>query len=262
MNGNAESGDHLDELLNNPDAEGTTTDAAPEEDAPEEGGDNPDLSPPSGDTDSGDSGDGESDSGAEEGAAPVTRDDLDRAAQRIADRTVNAVLKDLRGTRKGNKPDQQRRSSGEDEQRGQDRAGSADPSDTREARMAFREYVTDRHRFVDPAEREIANTLGGHVIGQQLTEHGDPDRAGRAAADSVAEQLGHYRRSVEKATVAALRKRGALADTPNAGRGGGSAPPGQAPSPASLADKRTAARSAAERINAQRGHEQTGQHAG
>lgn len=218
-------------------------------------------------TQPGSTGDGSA-AGGDGGDTPLTRSDLDRAAQQIADRQVNALLKRLGmdGKNKGSgkqtgqqgqqqpsqQPQQQVSNEGGGEHSSRASAGP-DPADAREARMAFREYFADTHKPVDPAEREIAHTLSGAAITSELGEHGDPDRAGRAAATSISEQLSTYRKAIERATVDELRRRGALTQTGQTA-GGGSAPPGQPPAPANLADKRSAAQAAAERINQQNGH--------
>jgi len=180
---------------------------------------------------------------------PLTRADLEDAAQRIADRQVNALLKELRG----GKNRRRERDPDGDNRGDNDRARTTDDRyDIREARMAYREYLGDRHRFVDPSERELANTLGSSLIGTELAEHGDPDRAGRRAAEQVAGQLSAYRKAIETATINRLRTRGALITEP--GRGGESPPPGSGPSQSTTADLRAAARSMAEEFNREQGH--------
>lgn len=209
---------------------------------------------------------------------PVTVEDLEKAAQRIADRQVNALLRRLgkpgardqqdqndRGRRRRDDRDRDRDvDSGRDDTRQQDEQRRYDE---REARLAFRDYVGADGRNLATTEREIANTLARVEITTRLDEHGDPDRAGREAADRVTDQLTEFRRLVEKQTVAALRKRGALRergttsgdedDTVESGNAGGSRPPGRAPSPAKLADKRQAAKSFAADYNTRLGHTTT-----
>jgi hypothetical protein len=134
-----------------------------------------------------------------------------------------------------------------------------DPADVREARMAFREYLPDRIRVSNPAEREIAADLGARLITEQLADGGDPDRAARSAVDTVATRLRDYRRAIERQTVAALRRRGALRDDFSSQSAGPSAntgtlPAGRQPAPARAADMRKQALTLADEFNAKNGH--------
>jgi hypothetical protein len=264
-------GDHLDQLLRDDTDQDTDTmgDHVGRDDVDEpDDGDGLDT----GDSDSGndtdDADEPDSDDG-DPGSRPATIADVERAAQRIADRTVNAVLRRLsQGSRHRDQQDRsqdgdqgrdrgrQHRDSDGDSDRDESRSSTAATrEDTREARMAYREYFGDQHKTIDSSEREIANGLAGTIIAAQLAEHGDPDRAGRHAAVTVTAQLKAFRRAVEKSTVAALRSRGALKDLSSSG--GGSQPAGVAVTPTALADKRTAAKSRADRFNTELGYTST-----
>jgi hypothetical protein len=219
---------------------------------------------------------------------PITVEDLEKAAQRIADRQVNALLRRLdksksssrdqqdpddRGGRRRRDDRTRDRDEGRDDDRDTTRRDEEQRAyDQREARLAFRDYFGGDGRSLSTTERELANTLARVEIGTRLDEHGDPDRAGREAADRISDQLTEFRRLVEKQTVAALRKRGALRergsrssddeDTADSGNAGGSQPPGRAPAPAKLADKRQAAKAFAADYNTRLGHTPTTTDAG
>ncbi|MFE2751570.1 hypothetical protein ACFXGA_06155 [Actinosynnema sp. NPDC059335] len=258
-------GDHLDQLLNDDRGDQDDTrdddldDAADDQDTDDDGVDDQDDSDLDDDTDDQDD-------------PPLTRADLEREAQRIADRTVNAVLREIRGARRQGDRGNQR--GGRDQRRDRDDDRGAadsgpDPADLREARLAFREYLGDQYRPGTPTEREIAAELGGALIREHLvTGGGDPDRAARTAADTVANRLRAHRRAIERQTVAALRKRGALRDDYGSGSQNGGAPAvslpaGRAPAPARTADLRKQALTLAEEFNAQNGHQKpAGQVAG
>jgi hypothetical protein len=266
--GSGTGGDHLDQLLNQGDNRQDDQDDARDDDQD-------DLDDGTDDGDDADQADQDDfdDADDDQDEPPLTRADLEREAQRIADRTVNAVLREIRGARpRSGDRDGQRGGRGQRRDRdddNRDMRGGPDPADVREARLAFREYLGDQYRPTIPTEREIAAELGGALIREQLaTDAGDPDRAARTAADTVATRLRKYRRAIERQTVAALRKRGALRDDyGSASQGSGpsavSLPAGRAPAPAKGGDLRKQALTLAEEFNAQNGHQKpAGQVAG
>jgi hypothetical protein len=183
--------------------------------------------------------------------------------------------RDDRGRRRDDRTRGRDRDDRDDDQRDTRRVDDQRRYDQREAGLVFRDYLAGDGRTLATSEREIATSLSRGEITARLDEHGDPDRAGREAAERVTDQLAKFRRLVEKQTVAALRKRGALrersgnstsdadddSDTAG-GQNGGSRPPGRAPSPSKLADKRQAAKSFAEDYNARLGHTTTTTNAG
>lgn len=187
--------------------------------------------------------------------APMTRDEISKLVadqgQRIADRQVNALMKRLDQQGQGKTKQRSDNTSNDSTSGDRDRA-SQERFDEREARMAYREYLNDSHTFVDASERSVANSLGTALVGAELAEHGDPDRAGRQAATQVAEQLSAYRKAVEDATINRLKRRGALVTEP--GRGGDSPPSGAAPTQSTTGDLRTSARDMAAEFNKELGH--------
>ena len=200
---------------------------------------------------------GDADTGQQQAEQPLSRDEITKhindAAQRIADRQVNALMKEVRGSKgsKRREDSSDNKTSSGDSTDDRERA-SVERFDEREARMAYREYLNDSHTFVDGSERALANTLGTALVGSELAEHGDPDRAGRQAASTVAEQLSAYRKAVEDATVNRLKRRGALVTEP--ARGGDSPPSVAAPTQSTTADLRQSARSMAQEFNQELGH--------
>ncbi|GAB3670307.1 hypothetical protein [Saccharopolyspora tripterygii] len=198
----------------------------------------------------------QSDSGSEQDR-PITLADLRDEAQRIADRQVTALMKEVRGTHNGRRRTTNNADSDQQTDSNKDREQAAeDRYNTREARMAFREYLGDSHRFLDGTERELANQLGTSLLSTELAEHGDPDRAGRSAAQSVASQLSAFRKAVEQSTVTRLRNRGALVTEP--ARGGDSPAGGMGPTPSTTGDLRVSARSLAEEFNREQGYPAAG----
>lgn len=121
----------------------------------------------------------------------------------IADKRVNAILKEVR---------KQKPPAGTDDQGG---SPNGEPApDARVARLAFREYVTDDLTFLAADERQFAMSFGAGLLAQNLKPGSDEDEVGRLVAVEVASQVKALRKFYEKRTIAGLKKRGALKETP------------------------------------------------
>ena len=109
---------------------------------------------------------------------------------------------------------------------GQQQAGP-NASDSREARMVYREFVGGEIKFLGNEERDFAQTLATGLLRERLERGDDPEAAGRAVASEVAKQMKSLRGHYEKKVLSALRRQGKI---PADGRGpgqplqGGSAP--------------------------------------
>lgn len=134
---------------------------------------------------------------------------LEKQFDSIADRRVNAILKEIRkGSGKG------KGSDGDGASR-----GGEDDDLHREARIGLREYLNDEIRFLSADERKLAMSLGQMEIAQASGD--DADQIAAAAASSVAGQIRSLRKMYEQRTVKALKKRGALKERPGQpGKGG------------------------------------------
>jgi hypothetical protein len=82
-------------------------------------------------------------------------------------------------------------------------------------------------KFLGAAERELASNIAAALLRERLEAGTRPDTAGREVAKVVADQVKNLRTLYEDRTVAELRKRGQLMDTP--GAKGQPLPGGQAP---------------------------------
>lgn len=117
----------------------------------------------------------------------------------VADRRVNALLKEIRKTGK----------KGDDDG---DEPPESPVSETlvRAARLVGREYLTDEIKFLGSEERQFAVELMGQTIVGMAREGGDEEQIGRDAAKQTVDQLKKLRKFYERATVKALRAKGAL----------------------------------------------------
>lgn len=110
---------------------------------------------------------------------------------------------------------------------GGQQSGGPSASDSREARMVYREYVGDAIKFLGNEERDFAQGLASGLLRERLERGDDPETAGRAVASEVAKQMKTLRSHYEKKVLSALRRQGKI---PADGRGpgqptqGGSAP--------------------------------------
>lgn len=137
----------------------------------------------------------------------VTREDLDAAMQKVGDRLVNTVLKEVRG---GDLRRQQNRGTAGD--KGQKQEQKAPVADVRGARLAFRDYLSDEAKFTSREERRFAMDLGQAMIrARALDGFEDEDKVGREVAEEVAEQVTSLRKHYQRSTIARLRSRGLLA---------------------------------------------------
>ena len=129
----------------------------------------------------------------------------------IADRRVNALLKEARKGSQKPKEDQSDKAG--------DSKQESNTGDIREARLAYREYVSDEIKFLGNEEREHAMTLAQGLIHQQVEVLGaDPDTAGREAAKTVAKQIKSLRKHYESRTITALKRSGALPEDARPGQ--------------------------------------------
>jgi len=113
----------------------------------------------------------------------------------VADRRVNAILKELRKREKAEQAP---------------KTEQAEKVDARAARMTFKEYLTDEVQFIGVEERKFAMDLGSALIGSRVSVSDDEETLGREVADEVATQMKAMRQYYEARTVDALRRRGAL----------------------------------------------------
>lgn len=102
----------------------------------------------------------------------------------------------------------------------------------REARMSAKEYLTDQIRFVDPAERAVANRLLNARVADWDGD-GDADVVGQRAAADTAAEIRSLRTKYEELLMRQLRKRGLIVEpngqqgAPGAGSGGATFPTNQ-----------------------------------
>lgn len=168
----------------------------------------------------GDGGQG-GDEGGDQGEqlSPAMQALITREANRIADQRINQVLQRQGGQRGGQRrqqaqqqPQQQQQQQGQQEQQQQPQAGSpaVSPGDLREARLVYREYVTDQIRFVGDEERAFAADLATSMIPGLLEKGLDIEDAGRQVAQEVAARVKKTRTFYQQQTIKALQQRGAL----------------------------------------------------
>lgn len=141
-----------------------------------------------------------------------------REVDREIDRRINSALRrrERRERRRGNDDDDDdrgRRGSGRRSGSRRDDDRDDEPevsqSDAREARLVYRETVSDLVT-VTRAERPIAQDLSRALIDQALRDGSDVTDAGEHAAQQVARRLKRYRRTVRDQTVKSLQAQGHL----------------------------------------------------
>jgi hypothetical protein len=128
--------------------------------------------------------------------------------ERALDRRINAVLKDRRQAKP--KPPV---TQNDGNQGGQEQAVTVDRGAQREARLAFREYVGDRVKFVSEVERQHAMALGANQVAGWDGD-GDPDQFGAQVAENVGASVLALRKHYRDLTVSQLRRRGQLKEEP------------------------------------------------
>lgn len=158
-------------------------------------------------------GDDGGDDGSDDGSGGVDVDEivaqvtkaLEAKFDSIADRRVNAIVKEVRK--------QQKPAGEEDKKDDSEKSSGPSDADVREARLAYREYVGDSGvKFLGDVERNHAMTLAKGMIPGLLAQGLDPDEAGRKAADDVASTIKSLRKHYESKTLAALKRQGQIAD--------------------------------------------------
>lgn len=153
----------------------------------------------------GDSGQGPSEPGVDVDKIVASIEErLSERFDAVADRRVNAILKEIRKqTKPADQPQQE-----------QAPPKPAEPSvDVRAARLTFKEYLTDEVTFIGAEERKFAMDLGAALIGSRAADSDDEETLGRDVAGQVATQVKAMRRYYEGRTMDALRRRGALKPT-------------------------------------------------
>ena len=113
----------------------------------------------------------------------------------VADRRVNAILKELRKQQPEKK---------------EEPVQTQQTVDVRAARLTFKEYLGDEVSFIGAEERKFAMDLGSALIGAKAASFDDEELLGREVADEVASKVKELRSYYEKRTLDALRRRGAL----------------------------------------------------
>lgn len=183
-----------------------------------------------GNGDGGDGGDGGGDGQQQQVDVGAIVDQLEqRLGDRfdsIADRRVNALLKEMR--KQGGQGGSEGGGGSGD---GGDGAGGAaeqrgpDPQVVRAARLAYREYVGTEFKPISNVERDFAADLAALLIPVEVAKAGpdaDDDAIGRAVAKTVGEKVKTLRKHYEEKTVAALKRRGVDVSAVSGGDGGSS----------------------------------------
>lgn len=85
--------------------------------------------------------------------------------------------------------------------------------DVREARIAYRDYVSEEIKFAGVAERKVAGDLAPGLLRAALENGDDPEDAGRKVATAVAGSVRDLRKHYQKQVLAGLTKRGLLDPT-------------------------------------------------
>jgi hypothetical protein len=164
-------------------------------------------------------GNGGQGSGAGQGGGQQNQFDPQQFMQQVEsamDRRINKLVNTLQGRyQNGRRNQQQSQQNGQQQNQGagDDNAQShtvVDQGAVREARMAFREYLTDMFKPLSPVEREFAVNIGSAVIGSRDLTDSDPDDIGREVARQTSQAMLAARKSVRDATIAQLKKQGAF----------------------------------------------------
>jgi hypothetical protein len=176
-------------------------------------------------SDGGDGGDGGGDGGSDGGGAQGGQPDaalvqaivgqvtqaLEQRFDSIADRRVNAILKEVR--KSGQQQDGGQGSGGQPEQPAP--AAGPDQGVLRGARLAYREYVGGEIKFLANQERDFAAEMAARILAERVADAGpnaDDDRIGREVAKEVAGHVKGLRKFYEDRTVQALKRKGLLPD--------------------------------------------------
>jgi hypothetical protein len=181
------------------------------------------------------------------------------------DRRVNMIVNGRRGGQGGQQQGQGGQQGGQPPagQQGSDQqpvtSSATLSADFREARMAFRDYVSSGFTFLDTEEHGLATALGTQLLAAQPIT--DPDLAGRTVATQVHDQIRKIRDRYRKAVIAQLAATGQYVEKPQGGQGGpgtpASGPAGYMPSfatPGARTSKFDAAKQAAAQYNQANGH--------
>lgn len=129
---------------------------------------------------------------------------LEKQFDSVADRRVNAILKEVR---KGKEPKQRLpKKDGKT-------TDQSESVDLRAARLTFKEYLTDDFEFIGADERKFAMTMGRSMIGERAAGFDDEDELGREVASDVTTLVEGMRDYYQKQTVEALRRQGAFKRT-------------------------------------------------
>lgn len=164
--------------------------------------------------------------GQQGGLSQDVLDAIGRTVQSAVDRHVNTI-NNPGGGRNRNQGDgnQQQNQQGNDGGQ-QQTVHRVDQGARREARLAFREYVSDamNGRFLSDVERQAAVQMGTAAIATWDGD-GDADQYGHQVAQTVATTVKELAKSYERLTIEGLRKAGRLKDD-GQGPGAGSGPAG------------------------------------
>lgn len=149
----------------------------------------------------------------------------------IADRRVNALLKEIRKQGSGSQSEKPKKSE----------SSGRSGGDVRAARLAAREYLSDEiDKFVSADERKQAMDLVALEVEVAVGRgDDDEDEIGREVAQRVAERVRSARKMYGDKTRSDLKRRGALKDKdgqPKKG-GGGTSPQSQLSKGAEIAQR-------------------------
>lgn len=140
----------------------------------------------------------------------VDKEALMREVESRIDKRLNVILREIRGQ------------DGKPKQRTRQGEGQQQVADQRAARLAYKEYVADKIRFISPEERDAAADIARTKIAARAAGgFEDEDQVGREVADEVAEMVLKLRRHYEAQAKAALRRKGLLATPQKDGQGSG-----------------------------------------
>lgn len=140
---------------------------------------------------------------------------------REIDRRVNSALKKVRGSGKPND---------DEDDDDADKGGKAPrqaQADVRGARIAFREYLPEKIRFLSPEEKAMATEFGLTQINAAAAKgFDDEDETGRQIAESTVAFIKKARSYYSGRTKKALEKQGALRKDDSGQNVYGTKPPG------------------------------------
>jgi hypothetical protein len=185
-----------------------------------------------GDGGNGQSGDGQNDK-------PITASDLakllDDREKKQFDRLADSQQKQLTGLLKkaGVIKDDDGGKGGQGQGQGQSQSTDDDrvraEADrkrlARDARSSFKDILGDEVKFLGNAEREAAMTVGSALIAQAVAGgEDDEEKIGADTAKVVKSQLETLRKFYEERTLAGLKRKGLLVETPGQRPQGGTQP--------------------------------------